>query len=136
MKKLFLTLAIALIGFTSIYAQNTTQHKLTPEQKAEKSTAKLQKRLSLTADQKQKVYALELDKYKQASDLKAKNITDKKAKHQQHKAIKDATDAKLAAVLTPAQKARLEAIHTEKKNARKAKSNQTAPKDQPAKTGN
>lgn len=135
MKKLFLTLAIAVIGFTSIYAQNTTQQKQTPEQKAEKSTAKLQKELSLTADQKQKVYALELDKFKQASDLKTQNTADKKSKKQQHKAIKEATDAKLAAVLTADQKTKLAAIKADKKS-RHGKHNKTDQKDQPAKTTN
>ena len=68
MKRLFLTLAIAALAFTGSYAQTKApKAKETPEQTAEKSTARMQKTLSLTADQKTKVYALELDKYQKSA---------------------------------------------------------------------
>lgn len=133
MKKLFVTLAIAAIGITSAFAQNTPKQKLTPEQKAETNTARLQKELALTADQKQKVYALELDKFKQTEEWHKKSHEDRKAQKEQHKALKDASDAKLDQVLTPDQKKKLDAIKTERKDnpkhkrGSKGKNKQTAP---------
>lgn len=122
MKRLFLTLAIAAIGFTGAYAQTATpKDKQTAAQKAEKSTAKLQKELSLSADQKQKIYAIELDKYKKAETLHQDAKVSKQAKKDQHDAIKDATDVKLNAVLTADQKKKLADVHAEKKAKKEAK---------------
>ncbi|SEA43612.1 hypothetical protein [Pedobacter hartonius] len=121
MKKLFLTLAIALIGFTAAHAQTAThKEKTTPAQKAEKSTAKLQKELSLTADQKQKVYAIELDKFQKAESLHTSGHQAKQAQKDQHKAIKMETEAKLDKVLNAAQKKKLTALQTEKKAQKRA----------------
>lgn len=121
MKKLFLTLAIAAIGITSVFAQNTPKQKLTPEQKAETNTARLQKELALTADQKQKVYTLELEKFKQTEEWHKKSHEDRKAQKEQYKALKDASDAKLDQVLTPDQKKKLDSIKAEKKDHLKYK---------------
>lgn len=122
MKKLFLTLAIAVIGFTAGHAQTATHHeKATPAQKAEKSTDKLQKELSLNADQKKKVYAIELDKFQKAEVLHKSGHAAKEDYKEKHKAIKKETDAKLDNVLNAEQKKKLDAIHAEKK-AKKNKS--------------
>jgi len=125
MKKLFLTLAIAFIGFTATYAQTAAhKEKTTPAQKAEKSTAKLQKELSLTADQKQKVYAIELDKFQKAESLHKSGHAARQAQKDQQKAIKKETEAKLDKVLNAEQKKKLDAVHAEKKakkEQRKAK---------------
>lgn len=115
MKRIVLTLAIAFIGLASSYAQGTGKQKMTPEQRAEKSTAKLEKELSLTADQKQKVYAVELDKYKQTEAWHKQTSADRKAKRDQHMASKKETDAKIDQVLTADQKKKLEDLRTAKK---------------------
>lgn len=126
MKRIFLTLAIAAITFTGSYAQTGQP---TAEQRAQKATATLQEKLSLTADQKSKVYAIELDKFKKAAVIHSASSESKKAKKHEHKAIKKATDAKLEQILTPAQKTKWDAMQEkskEKKAAKKAaKSSQT-----------
>ena len=115
MKKILLTLALAVAGLTATYAQHGTKDKLTPEQKAEKSTVKLQKELSLTADQKQKVYAIELDKFKKSEEWHKKNKDARKAMKDQHEIVKNETDTKLNQVLTADQKKKLDAIKAEHK---------------------
>ena len=116
MKKLFLTIAIAVMGFTASNAQTAAQkEKATPAQKAEKSTEKLQKELSLNADQKKKVYAIELEKFQKSESLHKSGTAAKSALKDQQKAIKKATEAKLDQVLTAEQKTKLDAIHAEKK---------------------
>lgn len=122
MKRLFLTLAIAAFAYTSNYAQTgNDKDKLSPAQKAEKSTAKLQKELILTADQKQKIYAIELDKFNKSEALHKSGHDAKKAQKDQHDAIKKETDAKLDRILTADQKKKLAAIKTEKKAKKKEK---------------
>ena len=118
MKRLFLTLAIAAIGFTSSYAQTGAQ---TPAQKAEKTTEKLQKKLSLTADQKTKIYAIELDKFKKADAAKKGNTAGKSALKKEHKEIKEATDAQLDKILNPVQKKKLDILRADKKEKSKEK---------------
>jgi protein CpxP len=116
MKRLFLTLAIAVLGLTAGYAQTSAgKTKVTPAQKAEKSTAKLQKELSLTADQKEKIYAIELDKFQKAERMHKSGHEAKEAQKDQHKAIKKETEAKLDKVLNADQKKKLEVLKTEKK---------------------
>lgn len=121
MKRLFLTLAIAAIGFTASYAQSTPKEKMTPAQKAEKSTAKLEKELSLTADQKQKIYAIELDKATKSEEWHKKNNEARKAMKAQHDAAKQATEAQLEKVLTPDQKKKLTDLKAEQKQKAKDK---------------
>ena len=123
MKKLFLTLAIAVAGLTAGYAQSTStaKQKMTPAQRAEKSTAKLQQELSLTADQKQKVYAIELDKANKAEEWHKKNHDARKAMKDQHEAVKKNTDAQLDKVLTAEQKQKLNTLKAEKKEKSKDK---------------
>ena len=121
MKRLFLTLALAAFAFTASNAQSTSKDKMTPVQKAEKSTAKLQKELSLTADQKQKVYAIELDKAKKSEDWHKKSKNDRKAQKDQHNALKEASDAQLDKVLNADQKKKLAADRAEKKDKKDKK---------------
>lgn len=129
MKRIVLTLAIAFIGLTATFAQSTGKQKMTPEQRAEKSTAKLEKELTLTADQKQKIYAVELDKYKQTEAWHKQTSADRKAKKDQHMASKKETDAKIDQVLTPDQKKKLEDLRTAKKaRIQNKKEHHNAPK--------
>lgn len=121
MKKILLTLAIAVAGFTATYAQDAVKAKMTPEQKAEKSTAKLQKELSLTTDQKQKIYAIELDKAKKSEAWHAKSKDARKEMKTQHDALKKETDAKLDKVLNAEQKKKLDVIQSEKKDKKDKK---------------
>jgi protein CpxP len=125
MKKLFLTLAIAAIGFTASYAQDNHKERLTPAQRAEKSTAKLEKELGLTKDQKQKVYAIELDKASKAEAWHKQNHDARKAMKEEHEAVKKSTDAKLDQVLTAEQKQKLSVLKAEKKEKQKDRHHKT-----------
>jgi protein CpxP len=116
MKKALITLAIAVMGITVGYGQTSAQKdKATPVQKAEKSTEKLQKELSLTADQKKKVYAIELDRYNKTANLHKSGRESKSVLKDQQKAIKKDTEAKLDQVLNAEQKKKLDVIQAEKK---------------------
>jgi len=121
MKRLFLTLAIAAVTLTASYAQHGHKEKLTPAQRAEKSTAKLEKELALTADQKQKVYTIELDKAQKSEEWHKKNQEARKAQRDQHTAVKKATDSQLDKVLTADQKKKLSTIQAERKEKSKDK---------------
>lgn len=108
MKKLFLSLAIAALSITAGYAQHTgPKARLSPEEKATKSTAKLEEKLALTAGQKQKVYAIELDKFRKSEDLHQHAKENKQSGKLQHDALKKETDVKLNALLTAEQKKKL-----------------------------
>jgi protein CpxP len=122
MKRLILTLAIAAFAFTGSFAQQVQKDKLSPAQKAEKTTAKLQKELSLTAAQKQKIYAIELNKASKAEEWHAKNHDAKKAMKAQHEALKKSTDDEISKVLTADQNKKLTAMKAAKKAKSKNKS--------------
>ena len=48
MKKIVLTLAIAVSAFTASYAQKAERGLITPEQRAERSASQLKEKLALT----------------------------------------------------------------------------------------
>lgn len=106
MKKLFLGLALAagLIA-TTAHAQDARGGgaNITPEQRAERQTAMMTKRLGLSPDQVEKVKAINL---KHAQDAQAVRDARKDEKGAQPGAMKDMKaekDAELKAVLTPEQ---------------------------------
>jgi protein CpxP len=128
MKRLILTLAIAAFAFTGSFAQQVQKDKLSPAQKAEKTTAKLQKELSLSAAQKQKIYAIELNKANKAEEWHAKNHDAKKTMKAQHEELKKSTDEEISKVLTPEQNKKLMALKAAKKDKAKNKSKRSEKK--------
>ncbi|WP_293309371.1 hypothetical protein [Pedobacter sp. UBA5917] len=121
MKKAILTIAIAVMGLTAAFAQDTTKRerrampKMTAEQRAEKVTAKLEKQLSLTADQKTKIYAIELENAKKMDAWRTADKSDIKVKMKERKAAIDEQKAKVDAVLTADQKTKMDAFRAEAK---------------------
>ncbi|UKT65542.1 DUF4890 domain-containing protein [Pedobacter mucosus] len=121
MKKLILTLAIAVMGFTAVFAQDAAKKdrrsmpKLTAEQRADKATGLMEKKLNLNADQKTKVYALELSKAKKMDALRAEDRSAMKGKMQSMKADRDKSNADLDKILTADQKTKLDAFRAEAK---------------------
>lgn len=119
MKRAILTIAIVAMGLTATFAQDTTRRarmnrpKLTAEQRAERSTAVMEKKLALTADQKTKVYAIELDRAKKAEAMWTTEAKDRKAKRDEMKASMQKSKADLENVLTAEQKTKLEAFRAE-----------------------
>jgi protein CpxP len=116
MKKIILTVAIALTAFTASYAQKEKKPKLTPEQRAEKVASNLKTKLSLSDEQQKKVYQLEVDKMKKAEDWRKTNHEAMKSKREERQAFLKANDEKLQQVLTADQKKAYEAMRQEKKS--------------------
>ena len=119
MKKAILTIAIAVMGFTAAFAQDSTRRprkqmpKLTAEQRAEKTTARLEKELNLTADQKKKIYAVELENAKKMETWRKADQSDRKGKMEERKADLDKQRGKIDGILTAEQKTKMEAFRAE-----------------------
>lgn len=119
MKKAILTIAIAVMGFTAAFAQDSTKRnrkpmpKMTVEQRAAKATDRLEKQLSLTADQKTKIYAIELENAKKMESRRSAEQKVMKEKMTERKAEMDAQKAKVNSILTAEQKTKLEASRAE-----------------------
>ena len=132
MKKLIYTVALVVMGITASYAQDKTgpqRPNETPEQRAEKLATALQTKLSLTADQKQKVQALELERIKKSDELRKSEDGDRKDKMEKRKALMKASKDQLDAVLTPEQKTKMEALRQEGKDKLKSDRHGKGPKD-------
>jgi Spy/CpxP family protein refolding chaperone len=88
-------------------------HAIAPEQKAQRMSKVLQKKLTLSEDQYAKVNAILLKRATQMDSLKANHsATDRKAKMESRKAIMTQTDTEVKAVLTADQ----QKSYTELKN--------------------
>jgi len=103
MKKL-----IAFILFCCVmsfsFAQNQYQRTLkTPEQRVPSISNYLAKVLTLSDDQKTKVYNLALDGATKMKDAREKNAEDRQAMRSAMKQIRDEFDAQMKNVLTPDQ---------------------------------
>ncbi|MDB5020954.1 MAG: hypothetical protein JWQ28_2081 [Pedobacter sp.] len=116
MKKIILTLALAVTALTASYAQKANRVELTPEQKAEKVATNLKAKLSLSDEQKTKVYKLEVDRIKKADEWRKGNHEAMKSKMEERQAFMKANDAKLEQILTADQKKTYEALREKKKS--------------------
>ncbi|RZJ79287.1 MAG: hypothetical protein EOO47_11260 [Flavobacterium sp.] len=122
MKKIFYTIALVVMGITASYAQTRERagrDNLTPEQRAEKAATALQQKLSLTADQKQKVQQIELDRIKKNEEWRKADEGTMKGKMEERKAYMKASKDKMDAILTADQKKTLEASRAEMKDKMK-----------------
>lgn len=113
MKKLIYTVALFVMGITAGYAQQRGDHHGTPEQRAEKQATLLQTKLGLTAEQKEKVQALELERIKKGEEWRKGDEGDRKGKMEERKAFMKASKDKMDAILTPEQKTKWEAARQE-----------------------
>lgn len=119
MKKIILTAAIAMFAFGVTFAQKRGKdgigrnQKLTVEQRAQKTTDELDKKVVLTADQKTKVYQIELNKYNKAKDLMAKN-SDRKENMAQMRELNKASKKELQELLTSDQKTKFKDLKSKK----------------------
>jgi periplasmic protein CpxP/Spy len=107
MKKLGIIIALFLLVSIS-YAQKGKD--LTPEQRAQKTSIFLQKKLSLTDDQKTKIYQALLERITKLNELKTQNL-DKSSMLQQAKPIRDNFNSQLKSTLTPEQFVQWENLH-------------------------
>ena len=119
MKKAILTIAIAVMGLTAAFAQDSTKRvrrqmpKMTAEQRAEKATSRLEKKLGLTADQKAKIYAVELENAKKMETWRKADHSAMKGKMDERKTAMKEQKAKIDAILTADQKTKMEAFRAE-----------------------
>ncbi|MFD0941257.1 hypothetical protein [Pedobacter boryungensis] len=120
MKKLILSIAIVVIGFTAVHAQDSTRVrktnktvKFSAEQRAEMASEAMQQKLALTDDQKQKVYQLELDRVKKNDEWRKQDENTMKGKMDERKAFLKESKEKMDAILTAEQRKTLAASRDE-----------------------
>jgi protein CpxP len=130
MKKVIL-IAACLLSLTTVNAQEavTGERKTTnketkngtPEQRAQKHVDGIASEVTLTEDQKPKIYAFALAKVKKSDEIRAKYKTaeNTEAKNTEMKAAKKEFQTNVKGVLTPEQFEKLKAAVKEKKAAGK-----------------
>ena len=112
MKKYILTIGLFVAIAANTFAQKG-QTK-TPEEKAKKSTEMMEKNLSLTADQKTKIYDAALERLKAVDALKAAAGEGNEPDQEQMKAIGKKYSKVLKETLTDEQKAKMEELKANK----------------------
>lgn len=115
------TLAIALLTVSAGYAQKGRGEKISPEKRAEKYTAMLQEKLSLSDAQKAKVLAIQLESQKKAVEFRADTVGLKRERAEAHKEFLKAQQVKMNKVLTEDQKVKFKAFREEEKAKSKDK---------------
>lgn len=130
MKKIFYTMALVVMGITASYAQKPGKEKATAEQRAERTANALQQKLSLTAEQKQKVQQIELDRIKKNDEWRTQDQAAMKGKMEERKAFFKANKEKMEAVLTTDQKKTLAASRDEMRDKLKDRKGGKGPRGQ------
>jgi protein CpxP len=104
MKKFICFLVVSLFCIGAI-AQNdpSAAKSSTPEQRAERITNWMNKKLTLTADQKAKVYDINLKYAKLNQETRTNDADNKKAMRQELKASEKEREDEFKAILTPDQ---------------------------------
>jgi len=103
MRKLIFTAMLFISMGTMAFAQqdSTKKARKTPEERAQHATDALDKKLSLTADQKTKIYAINLDGIKKA---KGKHVKGQKPDMAAMKAAMEERDGQISSVLNEGQR--------------------------------
>lgn len=123
MKKLILS-AVATVFAISSFAQDGTKTQKTPEEVATKRADKLKTELTLSDEQRTKVYTIILDNTTKVRAVKARYPNDKKAAKAEIKPLRETCDASIKSVLTPEQVTKWEQLKKEKKEQHKEKKKQ------------
>lgn len=120
MKKVLLMCTLLFSIVTLAQAQQTEGRKMpSPEERAQRMTAQLEKKLSLTEDQKAKVNAVYMDQVAQMTKLREEAGEDKSGMRAKMVQMSADTDAKIEALLTAEQKTAFTAFKEERKAAAK-----------------
>lgn len=114
MKKIVLALTVALMGTMMMSAQPPRRANMSPEQMVERRVDRLEKALSLTEEQKAeitKIYSQEMEDMAKEGPSKRErgerpDQATMQARSEQMKAKREATEAKIEALLTPEQAAK------------------------------
>tara|TARA_Y100000385_G_scaffold17696_2_gene17813 strand:+ start:1477 stop:1806 length:330 start_codon:yes stop_codon:yes gene_type:complete len=91
-KKLFLTAILLCFSYVG-FSQNT------PEQMAEKLTSEIAKVLSLDEVQKQEVYAVQLDRFTQAAEIRQNHEAEPQIKNAKLKKVYNKLYGKMKAII-------------------------------------
>ena len=119
MKKIILTAVIATFALGVTFAQKKNRdeagrnQKLTVEQRAQKTTDELDKKVTLSADQKTKVYQVELNKFTKAKDLMEKS-SDRKENMTQMQELNKTSKKELQQLLTSEQKIKFKDLRSKR----------------------
>lgn len=128
--KNFMMACLLLITGVSVYAQKpggTSPAPKTPEQRATAVTNRLEKKLSLSKDQKTKVHDLAMARAQKMDELRAKyKDQDKKLWQAERKKLRDEFHAGMKATLSPEQYAKWEAQRKKQIEKRKGKNKPAA----------
>lgn len=101
MKKLLFTAALLTGLITAGFAQQGPQkEQKSPEERARRMTEALEKKLNLTADQKSKVYEINLDRAKKMEAMRRENEKKMAEKMEKRRDLTEESDKKLEKVLT------------------------------------
>ena len=106
MKKYILTIGLFVAIVANTFAQKGQQK--TPEERAQKSTEMMEKNLSLTADQKTKIYAAALERYTATDALRLAAGEGTPPDQEQMKAISKKYSKVVKETLTAEQNAKME----------------------------
>lgn len=103
MKKLMMSLGFAALIAGSAAAQAPERKVRTPEERAQHQTDRMTKDLGLSAEQTEKVKAINLKYADQVDDMRGEAKDQKDAQREAMKGMRDQRNADLKAVLTPEQ---------------------------------
>lgn len=106
MKKLMI---IAVLAGLSVATQAQDKARKSPEERAKMRTEHMAKELELTPEQKAKVEAINLKYADKATELRKEREAERTEARKEGKAMHDAHDAEMKAVLTPDQYTRWQA---------------------------
>ena len=123
MKKLLLSILLVGSLFVAQAQDDDTPDmaKKSPTERAEKQTAKLTEKLSLTADQQPKIKDILLEKATKMDEIKKKYAGNMEAAKPEIKQLRMAIKEKLKAVLSAEQAQKFAEMRKENKGNRKAK---------------
>ncbi len=106
MKKLLIA-AVFCIGFagSSFAQQMDKKHEMkSPEERAKMMTEMMDKKLSLTADQKSKIYEINLERARKMEKMRSADSKERAKKMEDRKELMSESDKKMQKVLTAEQR--------------------------------
>ncbi len=118
-KSAFLTILFSILVLSISYAQGQRgQEPRTPEERAQRMTNRMEKQLTLTAEQKEQIYEINLEAAQKNEELRQKKQsgeTEPQELRGERQAIAKDVDTKILALLDEEQKGKYEQM---KENAR------------------
>lgn len=120
MKQLILSIATVMFALSG-FAQKGSKAQMTAEELATKRAEKLKTELSLSDDQKTKVYAAILERHNKVKAIKEKFGDNKKGMGKELKPVRESFDASMKSILNADQLAKWETLKAQQKEKMKVK---------------